>query len=163
MRLFRSQFLLRIVATVLVVGVGGMLVPPAAARDAEESALRSLLDDEAAFEAALAAAREAGEGAAARDAFVQVYVQAAEGAVAAEVIYQLLDRQSLGLVAPVFPDAVFVPAPLAAPSPTRGAGAAVLSTAAAVPTAVRAALVPPAQPPVPLRHPAERLRQPRAP
>lgn len=142
MRPFRSRLLLRTVATLLVAGVASTLAPAAVARDAREDALRSLLNDEAAFEAALDAARDAADGEDPRALFVEAYVAAADGEVAVEVIEHLLDGESLGVVAPVLPDAAFVPTPAPAPSPPSGGLAALMPTtpavgASAAPQAVR--------------------------
>ena len=132
MRPFRSRLLLRLVATLVVVGVGATLAPAAVARDARQDALRTLLGDVEAFETALDAARMAGDAVFARDAFVEAYVASADGDVAPEAIYDLLDGDALGLVAPVLPDEAFVPTPPAAPSPHGGSAAVVAPTAEAV-------------------------------
>ncbi len=126
MRPFRSRLLLRTVAALLVAGVGTTLAPAAVARDAREDALRSLLNDEEAFEAALDAARRTAEGADPRAVFVDAYVAATDGQVAAEVVEYLLDGESLGLVAPALPDDAFVPTPTPTSPPPSG-GAAILS------------------------------------
>ncbi len=160
MRPFRSQLLLRIVATFVVVGVGLTLAPAAVARDAREDALRSLLNDVEAFEMALDAARHA-QDADPRAVFVEAYVAATDGEVAVETIEHLLAGASLGLVAPVLPDEAFVPTPPAAPTPPSGS-AAVLTLAprmgvATSPQAVRL------DDPIPALRPKGRALQPRAP
>lgn len=119
----RSRLVLRSVATLLVVGVASTLAPAAAARDARADALQTLLDDEAAFEAALAASHEAAPGAEAVDAFVEAYVAAAHGAVDADAVRRLIAGHAFGWAVPVADGAAFVPAPTSAPPSTAGAWA----------------------------------------
>lgn len=120
MRPFRSPALFRLVAVLLVGGVGATLAPSAVARDARAVSLRALLDDAEAFETALAASRAPEAAADPVGAFADAYVEAAGGGLTAEFVRDLLDGRSFGLVAPVVPEAAFVPAPF---STTHGSGA----------------------------------------
>lgn len=119
MRPFRSPAVLRLVAVLLMGGVGATLAPSAVARDARAASLRALLDDAAAFETALAASRAPEAAADPVGAFADAYVEAAGGGLTAEFVRDLLDGQSFGLVAPVVPEAAFAPTPV---STTHGSG-----------------------------------------
>lgn len=101
--------------------VAATLAPTAAAQDARADAF-ALLNDGAAFDAALAASMRAEAGEDPLQVFVEAYVEAAGGDVSAEVVYHLLDGPALGHVAPPVRPVAFVPAPPAGPSPTPGAG-----------------------------------------
>lgn len=127
MRPLRHPLVLRVLASVLLVGIGAACVPTASAQDARPERLRSLLTDADAFEAALQASRSAeGDGV---EVFVAVYAEASQDAVMAEAVRQLLSGHGVGSVAPVLPDLSFVPAP-AATSPSGHASAAVLGVLA---------------------------------
>lgn len=118
MRLLRSRLLLRLVSTLCVAGLAATLAPAA---DARPDALAGLLDDVAAFEAALDAAH-AVPVEDAREAFVDAYVAASDGAVAPEAVRQLLDGDAMGLVAPPVAPKASVPSPGTAGTPMGVAG-----------------------------------------
>ncbi|MEM1117627.1 MAG: hypothetical protein AAGJ11_14045 [Bacteroidota bacterium] len=159
MRLLRTPALLRLVALLLVGGVGASVAPTAAARDARADDLRSLLDDAAAFETALRAAQAPEAAADPVAAFAAAYAEATGGAVTAEVVQDLLDGQSFGLVTPAAPEAVFAPTPA---SVTSGAGAGILTTPTVVSSPTATSVVPSVAVAAPSRPEAVQSR-PRAP
>ena len=137
MRLLRHPPVLRALALVLLVGTGAAWVPTVEAHDARADALRSLLDDAAAFDSALRAAERADGDAA--EAFASAYAEAAGHDVSAIAVRQILRGQGVGCVAPVLPDLAFVPAPAATQTPSGPASPGVLADgASAAPAAVSA-------------------------
>lgn len=111
MRLFRQPVILRVVAAVLAVAVGLTLAPTASA-DARAEAVRAVLDDKDAFEAALTAARASDDPVM---AFAEAYAEATDGAVSAEAVARILDGASMSGLAPVPPTDRVVRAPAAGP------------------------------------------------
>ncbi|MEM0961374.1 MAG: hypothetical protein AAGK21_02380 [Bacteroidota bacterium] len=97
MHLLRQPTLRRFVAALLAVAAGATVVPTAQA-DARTTAVRSVLDDDEAFESALAAARSSDDPIA---AFAEAYSEAVDEAVSAEAIARLIGAASFSGVAPV--------------------------------------------------------------
>lgn len=156
----RSRLVLRCVASLLLVGVAATLAPTASARDARADAF-ALLNDGAAFDAALAASAQADAGQDPLDVFVQTYVAEAGGGVSADVVYRLLDGPTLGHVAPPARPVAFVPAPPLGPTPAPGAAVLPLRVVPALVGSDAAQAVPgPAVPATPVRTDP---RQPRGP
>ena len=141
MRPLRHPLVLRALALVLLAGTCSALVPAASARDARTDALRSLLDDGEAFEAALQAAQTSDTDAA--ETFAAVYAEAAGHAVSAEAIRQLLGGQGVGAVALVLSDLAFVPTPTASTPPSVAAAGALTRAAQGAILSVSAATAPP--------------------
>ena len=100
MRAFRSVLLRRLVAAVLLAGLGAPLAPTASAQSVE-----TVLDDERAFDLALRAAWAA--DADPIRAFAHAYAEATDGAVTAEVVERVLGAASMSGVPPAVADETF--------------------------------------------------------
>lgn len=161
MRLFRSPALLRLVAAFLVGGLGGTIAPTALAQGAREASIRSLLNNDDAFERALAAAHAPEAAADPVGAFADAYADAVGGNLTAQVVRDLLDGQAFGLVAPVVPDPAFVPASVTV-APGHGALLGVLPASVGTPRASRDSILDTEAAPAVSRPEADQSR-PRAP
>lgn len=117
MRRLRHRFLQRLVAALLVAGVGAGVAPVAAAAPAEAHGL-----DAAALDAARDASRSAPTREAAADVFVATYVRVSGDADVALSLYRLLLGAEIGGIPPATPPvAVAAAVPPAGPVPHDGA------------------------------------------
>ena len=139
MRLLRHRLLQRLVALLLVAGVGASAVPTASA--SAPSGAHGL--DARAVEAARGAARQAPTRGAAADAFVATYVRLTGDSGAAEALYRLLLGDAIGGVPPAVPPAAVVSA---APATAPGSSSAGVLVAA---SRLDARCAPTVRPPAP--------------
>jgi hypothetical protein len=150
---------LRSVAVLALVGVAATIAPTAAARS--QAGPRALLNDAAAFEAALQASAQAGPGEDARTLFVAAYVETAGGDLTAETVERVLGGPVMGDVAPPVRPIALVPAPPAGPAPTLGAVVLAEASTERVADGALAGTAPDV--PAPSGRPAHEPRQPRGP
>lgn len=143
-------------AALLAVAFGLTLAPTASAASRVD-AVRSVLDDVAAFDAALDAARGSADPV---QAFAQAYEAATDGAVQAEAVVRLIGGASMSGVSPVPPTETVARAQLTSPPSTPSASSYLVLSVAPIredaPAARCGSLVP-------ANRPEARPAQPRGP
>ena len=114
LRLLRRPAAVRLLSALVAVGVALTLAPTAVA-GGRVDAVRAVLDDAGAFEAALEAAHQSDDPVA---TFAQAYADATDGAVTVEAVVRLLGSASMTGVSPVPTDEARARAAVAGPAPS---------------------------------------------